>query len=46
MALAADPRLLLLDEPTAGMSPEETAADDGPDPAPRQERTVMRSSTR
>jgi branched-chain amino acid transport system ATP-binding protein len=24
MALAADPQLLLLDEPTAGMSPEET----------------------
>jgi branched-chain amino acid transport system ATP-binding protein len=24
MALAADPKLLLLDEPTAGMSPEET----------------------
>jgi branched-chain amino acid transport system ATP-binding protein len=26
MALAADPQLLLLDEPTAGMSPEETTA--------------------
>jgi branched-chain amino acid transport system ATP-binding protein len=26
MALAADPKLLLMDEPTAGMSPEETAA--------------------
>jgi len=26
MALAADPQLLLMDEPTAGMSPEETAA--------------------
>lgn len=26
MALAAEPRLLLLDEPTAGMSPEETRA--------------------
>jgi branched-chain amino acid transport system ATP-binding protein len=24
MALAAEPRLLLMDEPTAGMSPEET----------------------
>jgi len=24
MALAADPKLLLMDEPTAGMSPEET----------------------
>jgi branched-chain amino acid transport system ATP-binding protein len=24
MALAADPQLLLMDEPTAGMSPEET----------------------
>jgi len=26
MALAADPKLLLMDEPTAGMSPEETTA--------------------
>ena len=26
MALAAEPRLLLMDEPTAGMSPEETSA--------------------
>ena len=26
MALAADPQLLLMDEPTAGMSPEETAS--------------------
>ena len=25
MALAADPQLLLMDEPTAGMSPEETS---------------------
>jgi branched-chain amino acid transport system ATP-binding protein len=26
MAVAADPEVLLLDEPTAGMSPEETSA--------------------
>ena len=26
MALAAEPRLLLMDEPTAGMSPEETTS--------------------
>ncbi len=30
MALASKPRLLLLDEPTAGMSPEETREHDGP----------------
>ena len=41
MALAASPRLLLLDEPTAGMSPEETAEVMGLIVRLAQERTVI-----
>ena len=41
MALAADPELLLLDEPTAGMSPEETRGMMDLIAALAQERTVI-----
>ncbi|MBL0089492.1 MAG: ABC transporter ATP-binding protein [Ideonella sp.] len=41
MALAAEPRLLLMDEPTAGMSPEETTAMMGLIKRIAQERTVV-----
>jgi branched-chain amino acid transport system ATP-binding protein len=41
MALAPDPKLLLLDEPTAGMSPEETRGMMGLIEALAQDRTVI-----
>ena len=41
MALAADPQLLLMDEPTAGMSPEETASMMGLITQLARERTVI-----
>ncbi|WP_237478317.1 ABC transporter ATP-binding protein [Lichenibacterium dinghuense] len=41
MALASRPRLLLLDEPTAGMSPEETRATMGLIVSLAEERTVI-----
>ncbi len=41
MALAAKPKLLLMDEPTAGMSPEETTAMMGLITALAKERTVI-----
>ena len=41
MALAAEPRLLLMDEPTAGMSPEETVTMMGLITRIAQERTVV-----
>ena len=41
MALAADPQLLLMDEPTAGMSPEETASMMGLIMQLARERTVI-----
>ena len=41
MALAAEPRLLLMDEPTAGMSPEETSVMMGLITRIAEERTVV-----
>jgi branched-chain amino acid transport system ATP-binding protein len=41
MALACDPKLLLMDEPTAGMSPEETRVMMGLIQQLSQERTVI-----
>ena len=41
MALACDPRLLLMDEPTAGMSPEETLVMMDLIRRPNEERTVI-----